>query len=217
MIWSKLRSSFKGIEELLTLYQELDLKMDDFKRKVGIDCPEGCGECCRIPSKKIEVSLLEAIPLGIHLWENGEGEIFLERIYRMDQDSLCIFYRNSPSGNPKGFCYVYPQRPLICRLFGFSAILDKYGKPILVLCSKLRESPPEKILGIQSMVKKGVEVPINSSYARRVLRINPIYGQGLYPINEAIKMGLEVVGYRLGLFRESKEEGETLYPYDRAA
>ncbi len=196
-VGDEISSSFFGYKELLEVYNDLDRRIEFLKNVSGIDCIENCGKCCMLPSYKIETSIFELIPLAIHLWEKGEAEIFLERLNIVDRSSPCIFYKENLIDKEKGHCYVYPLRPLICRLFGFSAIEDKYGRPIIILCSILKKELPEKCSKVQEMIAKGLDVPINSFYAKRIALINPVYGKDLYPINEAIRIGIELVGYRL--------------------
>ncbi len=216
-IGDEISSSFFGYKELLEIYNELDYRIEFFKKVSGIDCIKNCGKCCKIPSYKIETSIFEVIPLAIHLWEKGEAEIFLERLNRVDRSSLCIFYKDNLTDKEKGHCYVYPFRPLICRLFGFSAIEDKYGRPIIILCSIVKKEKPEKCSKIKAMIEEGLDLPINSFYAKRIALLNPVYGKELYPINEAIRIGIELVGYRVNLFREERDESDPLHPYRRAA
>ena len=49
----------------------------------------------------------------------------------------CLFY--SPSY--AGACSIYPVRPLICRLFGYSAVKDRSGGPLYRLCKHIPGGP----------------------------------------------------------------------------
>lgn len=185
-------SLFSGLKELLEIYQELDLRVEFFKKKAKINCIKVCGKCCKIPSYKIETSVLELIPTTIHLWEVNEAEIVLENLYRINKYHFCIFY-DFKGKNDRGHFYIYSLRPLICRLFGFSAKRDKSGRTIPIICSIIKEKNPGKFEEIQEKIRNGLEIPINSYYGRRIILISNSYGRDLYPINEAIKIALEIV------------------------
>lgn len=207
---------FPEIQSLLDLYQEIDVKLEKFKKETNLNCVKGCGECCHIPSERIEVTMVEFIPLSLQLWETGEAELFLEKVYRITQEEPCVFYRRDAYRN-EGHCSIYLWRPLICRLFGFSAIEDKYGQPKIVICSVLKKNKPEIAEEINMRLeRRELEVPINSYYAKRVALLPPLYNKKLLPINEAIKRAIEWVGYRLQ-FEKEKKNVEHITPYDRAA
>lgn len=206
---------FQGIEELIEIYKEIDSIIERFKKTTGIDCLKGCGKCCEIPSWKVETTVFELIPLAIHLWNVNEAEIFLDWILKTEKDDFCIFYKKNFNNN--GCCYVYSFRPLICRLFGFSAIKNKYGELIPILCSIIKKEDLNRFEKIKQMLKKGLEIPINSLYAGRIKMISPIYGKDLYPINEATKIAIEMVGYRLRLLNNKGDEFEPTQSYKKAA
>ncbi len=211
-VYEYLFQKFPGIKELIEIYKEIDAHIERFKKITGIDCLEGCGRCCEIPSWKVETTVFELIPLAIHLWKSGEAEVFLKRILRTDRDSVCVFYKKELNKN--GYCYVYPLRPIICRLFGFSAIKDKYSRLHPVLCPIIREGYPDKYEMIKKMIGEGLKIPISSFYGRRIKVLDPIYGRDLLSINEALKITIEMVGYKLRLF---EQEFEPPQPYRRAA
>ncbi len=195
----KLFSSFQGLHELLTVYNELDSLITDFRGETQLDCLKGCRECCNTPSYNIEASVLEMLPLSIHIWQSGEGEYWLQKLSEIRPDDPCVLYISSPSVKSEGGCSKYAWRPLLCRLFGFSAVIDKQGKPVIALCKKVKQLNPHLEAKIQSLINRGLKAPVNSHFAKRVSFLNPFYGQKLYPINEAFRLALEVIGYRLTL------------------
>lgn len=79
----------------------------------------GCGECCRLPGGRVEITREEAGDIAIHLGispdeffsgycENGEKGLELK-----DKNGHeCIFLENDR-------CVVYEARPLQCRTFPF--------------------------------------------------------------------------------------------------
>ncbi len=205
------------IQPLIELYQELDSKIEKFKRETGLDCIRGCGECCAIESRKVEVSMAELIPLSLHLWETGEAEGYLKKMEQMDEGGPCVFYKKGPRVKEEGGCSIYPWRPLVCRLFGFSAVKNKYGQPVAVLCSVLKKRNPEVVREIDLKIQRGLEIPINPYYAKRVTLLYPTYGKERLPINEAVKKAIERVGFYLELLKKEEKGLKTFESYDRAA
>ncbi len=196
--------SFKGLDKLLEVYNELDASIMDFKSATELDCAAYCRECCGTSAQKVEASVFEVLPLSIHLWQKGEAEYWLQKIYDSDSHAPCVLYNPDPSLQPESGCSAYMWRPLVCRLFGFSAMLNKHGKPVVMLCKHMKRLNPDLEGRIQNMVDRGLNVPINSYYAQKVSLINPSLGQTRYPINEALRRALEMVGFRIALINENR-------------
>lgn len=190
---------FEGLESLLALYREVDVVTDEFKRRGKVDCLGSCRECCRTSAANIEVSLFEFLPLSIHLWQTGKAEFWLARAAETAPDSPCVLFNDNSLLQPQGGCRFYAWRPLICRLFGFSAVENKYGLPVVSLCRRIKEKNPGLREKLQQLVNDGLPAPVNSYYARRVSLLNPALGQTRYPINKAFLLALETTGYRLDL------------------
>ncbi|MBZ4655409.1 MAG: putative Fe-S oxidoreductase [Peptococcaceae bacterium] len=209
---AQLFSSFQGLNELLAVYNDLDLLITAFKNKTQLDCLKGCRECCNTPAYHIEASVLEMLPLSIHIWQSGEGEYWLQKLSETRPEEPCVLYISSPSVKSEGGCSQYGWRPLLCRLFGFSAIMHKHGKPVVALCKEAKKINPHLEGKIQGLIDGGLKVPINSHFAERVSFLNPFYGQKLYPINEAFRLALEVVGYRLTLISDIQSDSGNTPP-----
>lgn len=200
---------FEGLDALLALYREIDSVTDRFKREGKVDCLGSCRECCRTPAVNIEVSIFELLPLSIHLWQTGKAEFWLARAAGAAPDSPCVQLNDDALLQPEGGCRFYAWRPLLCRLFGFSAVEDKYGRLVPVLCRRLTQTTPGLRERLQALVENGLPVPINSFYARRIPLLNPSLGQTRYPINKALLLALEITGYRLALAGENGRPHET--------
>ncbi len=192
---------FPGLEKLFAVYAELEDQMACFKRLARIDCLSKCQKCCETAGV-VEASPLEMFPLSIHLWEKGKAESLLEQLTKREPEGPCILLNRNPSLLSKGGCRYYSLRPLICRLFGFSAISDKYGNPKIALCKPLKELK----LGIEERmnerIQEGLKVPFIPHFSRQVAFINPNLGQGLYSINYSLRQALEIVGYRMQFQKE---------------
>ncbi|MFH1553157.1 MAG: YkgJ family cysteine cluster protein, partial [Candidatus Omnitrophota bacterium] len=91
----------------------------------------------------------------------------------------------------KGRCLVYPFRGMVCRIFGFSALKDKYGNLRLATCSILKKNHPDKAKKAQELLDSGYQAPVITSFSMRMRGINPDLGGKLLPINQAIKAAME--------------------------
>jgi Fe-S-cluster containining protein len=175
--------------------------MARFKRLARIDCLSKCQKCCETAGV-VEASPFEMLPLSIHLWEKGKAESLLEQLTKREPEGPCILLNRNPSLLSKGGCRYYSLRPLICRLFGFSAIPDKYGNPKIALCKPLKELKPGIGGRINERIQEGLKVPVIPHFSRQVAFIDPNLGQGLYSINYSLRQALEIVGYRMQFQKE---------------
>jgi uncharacterized protein len=192
---------FPGLEKLFAVYAEIEDQMARFKRLARIDCLNKCQKCCE-KARFVEASPFEMLPLSIHLWEHGKAELFLEQLMRLGPEGPCILFNRDLSLPSKGGCRYYSLRPLICRLFGFSAIPDKYGNPKIALCKPLKELKPGIEDRINERIQEGLKVPVIPHFSPQVAFIDPNLGQGLYSINYSLRRALEIVGYRMQFQKE---------------
>ena len=192
-------NSIPGYRELLKLYEEIDKKTARLKEKKKLSCILGCRKCCETPAENIQVSIFEVIPLAAELWKNDSANIILEKIDDQESSKNCVLYVRDTMIYKNGGCSFYKLRPLICRLFGFSAIIDKYGKKELSVCKIIRKSRNELIQEIRNKIEDSDDLPVFSEYTQRLMGINPYLGQNRYPINVAIKKAIELIGYKLML------------------
>ena len=187
--------SFEGLEALLAFYREVDTVTNEFKKQGKVDCLRSCRECCRTSAANIEVSVFEFLPLSIHLWQTGKAEFWLARAAAAAPDSPCVLLNENALFQPEGGCRFYAWRPLLCRLFGFSAVEDKYGQPVISLCRRITQKNPGLRERLQAQVESGLPVPINSSYARRFFSAP---GPNALPDVKRF-VGAETTGFRLAL------------------
>ena len=183
------------IRALEKLYAALDKEIARFQKATGLQCLSGCGRCCENP--QVETTVLELLPLATELWKSKEAEPAIAKALQANLSGPCIFYKPDPLIAGKGRCAVYPWRPLICRLFGFSATTDKYGKPTLVTCSAIKQTYAQEYIFAEARIKSGRPVPSMGDFSRRAFHIDPNLGKDQLPINEAIVKALEKVGIRL--------------------
>jgi Fe-S-cluster containining protein len=194
---------FPGLEKLFAVYSDLEDQMAGFKRLARIDCLSKCQKCCET-AKFVEASPLEMLPLSIHLWAKRKAEPLLEQLMKVDPEGPCILLNRDPSLPSKGGCRYYSLRPLTCRLFGFSAIVNKYGNPRIVLCKPLKEPNPGIEDLLNERIQEGLKVPVIPHFSRQVAFIDPNFGQRSYSINYSLRQALEIVGYRMQFQKESE-------------
>jgi uncharacterized protein len=187
------------ISEILPLFDKVDAEVNRFVRLSGIHCPEGCGICCE--SQKIETTALEMMPMASHLWATGEADQALLSIAEV-KDNSCILYQKEPKNNQKGCCKVYELRPLICRLFGFFTVKNKYGKYVYGSCKVIKEAYPQAYLKALKIIEEGHHPSHMTDFAIRVLAQGSSLGRNMLPINMALKTAIEHIGFLLS-FDES--------------
>jgi hypothetical protein len=173
------------------LFDRLEIEITTFKSQTHLSCNAGCGKCCSKPN--IDASPLEFLPWAFHLFLNGKAEETLEELNN-NASKNCLLYRPlSVLEHHKGKCSNYKYRGLICRLFGYAANTDKYGKLRLATCSIIKEEQQENFILAEESINKGKYVPIFTDYYMQLAQIDFKMGMTLLPINEALKMAIEEV------------------------
>ena len=106
--------------------------------------------------------------------------------------SICVILDESQEG--AGLCSQYPYRGLICRLFGFAARRNKFGKRELVTCTVIKTQQEGSYVSAESALgDEGQQVPVFTDYYERLRNLDPNLGGDLMPINQAIRRALDVV------------------------
>jgi Fe-S-cluster containining protein len=199
----------KSLPEKVTavkrVYARLDKEIDTLQQSSGIHCLSGCGECCKKPD--IECTPLEFLPLALELFDEGRAEQAWEELQSNSQ-SLCYVFRPHIT-NFGGMCNAYPNRGLICRLFGFTARTNKEGQRELVTCKFIKQEQAEDYDQLVEDLKAGKKIPVMSEYYTRLTSIDPTLAE-FYPINKAIQKALEIVmhyyAYRTRRKRNAQSE-----------
>lgn len=186
---------------LFRLYRRLDRETARFRRQSGIHCAVGCGRCCTTPD--IEATVLDMLPLAVDLWSRKQAGRMLDNIAAQEIDRTCIFYQPDPLIPGQGRCSVYAWRPLVCRLFGFSAKMDKQNKKTFVTCSTIKSLHPQKYDHVQRQIRqntvagsraKQLAIPTMTDFVSQLAGLDPGIGQRSLPINLAMKEALHKVG-----------------------
>lgn len=189
----------------MALLDELDRQTQTFAAQTGLKCKDGCGACCQNPD--VETTVTEVLPLAVHVWSafrpQKAVDSILESLRRTSFRGVCVFYKPDPSLKGQGRCSVYAYRPGLCRLFGFSARRDKYGKAQLVTCKVIKNIQPGLYTRAQTELQKGIPAPFLTALALSVYAIDPHHGGELLPINRALALSLEKIGYSVEKTKQS--------------
>jgi len=181
------------IQQINALLSQIDEQTLEFARATGLKCKEGCGTCCSFPD--IETTVAEVLPLAQYLWDQGKADEVLAAMQADPTQKICHFYKPNPYFPSQGRCSIYAYRPGFCRLFGYSARRDKYDKLQLATCKIIKNNLPEACQNAQQHMDQGLPVPIVSAHLMNISNIDPIHGQKLLPINQAIQTAIELVGF----------------------
>lgn len=172
----------RKVRSVNRVYRQLAIHTSTFKKNSGLACVSGCSACCVKPD--IEATVLEFLPAAYELYMTNSYEPVLEKLNSLE-DTSCIFYNPMNLG---GACTNYQNRGMVCRLFGFSSKLDKYAKLTLVSCKILKQQvDPETISA------KLIKAPDMNGYYMKLFGIDPELATKYFPINQAIKIALEIV------------------------
>lgn len=167
-------------EQVTQLYSDLEREQSPFSL-----CPSGCRSCCNTPAKNIEATILEFLPLAVHIIGSEQYQ-WLELLEKVDDEDRCVLFEPNAAIKPEGGCVFHEYRPLVCRLFGASCVERKNEKQLLA-CRTLRE-PLSKYLHL---------LPNAQYYHTRLIAIDFFLTQERYGINTALRKALQYVGLYL--------------------
>jgi Fe-S-cluster containining protein len=170
------------------VFKELDAEIVSFQSWSALHCKPGCGKCCFKPD--IEATVLEFLPFAHYLYLKDEAYSWHEKLGTAS-DTLCLILNPQQSG--AGLCSEYPYRGLICRLFGYSARINKYSKAELVTCQIIKTEQAGEYSNAMKGIENGETVPVMSQYYMKLHAIDSELTRDFYPINTAIKKAIETV------------------------
>ncbi|GAA4292098.1 YkgJ family cysteine cluster protein [Aestuariibaculum suncheonense] len=174
------------------LFSQLDLEISQFQNHSKLQCLTGCGNCCT--NATIEASPLEFLPWAFHMYLIGKAEDALKTLKPKTKHSVCHLY--SPlnlTDTLLGSCENYRYRGLICRLFGYAASRDKYGKKRLITCKIIKENQQNFYNETMEAINAGLYIPMFTDYYMQLAQIDFKLGHTIVPINKALKLALEDV------------------------
>ncbi|UII28269.1 YkgJ family cysteine cluster protein [Fulvivirga maritima] len=184
-------SIYRKVQAVERVFSNLEKELAAFKNATGLHCISGCGLCCKKPD--ISASPLEFLPLAYSLFKEDLAYQWLEELQASGSEPICKIFRPLLTDGDTGFCSNYKYRGLICRLFGYSAMLDKQGTPQLVTCKTIKTELPQAVLTAQQHIAEGKKTPVMRNYYFQLRSIDSELGQNLMPINQAILEALKIV------------------------
>ena len=170
------------------VFKNLDTEILRLQTASTLHCKLGCGKCCF--KADIEATILEFLPFAHHLYQLGEAEEWHEKL-KVSDSSICLILNPTQAG--AGLCSEYTHRGLICRLFGYSARTNKYGKHELVTCQIIKTEQSAAYEVAEAIIEGGGPVPVMSDYYMQLCGIDIDLTKDFYPINRAIQKALETV------------------------
>jgi len=182
---------YQKVQAVDRIFNQLDKELGSFQQSTGLSCVANCGLCCLKPD--INATALEFLPLAYHLLIHGETERWLEKLQNNKDNKICPVLNEMITTDSKGYCSEYAHRGLICRLFGFSAMLHKNNKPILVTCKPIKEQKTEAFNKANAHIAANKNYPLISNYYMQLRSIDESLGEELFPIRIAIEKAIHAV------------------------
>lgn len=174
---------------LMILNDEIALTYSGYQNDRKLFCRSGCGECCLHPG--IEASVLEMLPLALHLYDTGMAESTLASLQQHTQHG-CFFYQPSSEDRKSGQCGVYPYRPAVCRMFGAAGYRGREGEVLLSICKVIRADQPEAVITtIQSLSSE--TPPMMRNHKAQIAQLDYELSKENMPIKQATEAALEKV------------------------
>ena len=180
-----LEEKVKSVE---AVFEKLDAAIGKFQSDTSLHCKFGCGKCCFKPD--IEATVLEFLPFAFHLHQSNLTEYWLTKLKEANAE-ICMILNPTQSG--AGLCSEYPHRGLICRLFGYSARTNKYGKRELITCQIIKSDQHAAFSETEKKIEQGLDVPVMNEYYMQLASIDFDMSREFYPINVAIRKAIEAV------------------------
>ena len=158
----------------------------------GWRCPSGCGDCCR--SAKVQATALELLPAAAYILQRGEAPLWLAAVQSNGEGGVCAAYCPEPVDPSGGHCRLYRWRPTLCRLFGFSAVRNKYGRLEPVVCARVKAVMPQAIENARRSVAADGPTPLISGYSAVLAAMEPVLGVRQVSLNRALREAIERLG-----------------------
>ena len=185
-------------------YADIEKRIRKIMRSADVNCPEKCGSCCF--SRNIETTTVELLPLAMHLLRNQRVDEIEEKLRDRKESDPCIFFQRHPGSDRDGLCTVYRFRPLVCRMFGFSARRAKDGLMEAQICRVVRERDPDGVRRLEELCREG-SVPDMATCFMRIAGLDPMRGFRLMPFDHSLKETIEYLYWRKPVFFRPNSRG----------
>ncbi|MFH2113344.1 MAG: YkgJ family cysteine cluster protein [Spirochaetota bacterium] len=182
------------LQALAELYHRADEAVSAFCAGSGLVCPHGCGTCCEgfVP----DVMPIEAAAVAAFLADKDKAAAWTLAGSGWGQ-SCPLYAADSP-----WHCTVYEARPLVCRLFAFSAVRDKRGQSSFALCRLMPTAPGRTARSASGSSIMGIfraEPPLMADYGNEILALDPHSNGDRAPLPEALVDALSQVLFLAGM------------------
>jgi uncharacterized protein len=188
------------LESLAYLYQRADTAVDTFTEASGVSCPHACGDCCEgfVPDiMPIEAAFIAAFLAGTDS----------DRAYDLAASGLSPRIREDGrhgcplhADDTPYHCTVYKARPLVCRMFAFSATRDKRGDAAYSVCRLGVGAPGARSAsGARLLEVFGASPPVMADLGSELVAIDPGSASGRAPLPEALARALGHVLFLVGM------------------
>ena len=171
---------------MLALFAEADDGASALAQASGLRCPTGCGHCCAHHRPHTTVS--DMMLLAEEEVRAGNAEERLKQLRALPDDAPCVYF---VAGRLPGGCTAYALRPLLCRLFGFSATRDKHGERALSACHVHKREVSDAVDRASRYVSDGGAVHVMADLQTQADAIDPDRSREQMPINRALTLALE--------------------------
>jgi len=202
------------LSALAGIYARSDAAVAEFVAISGVSCAFGCGSCCEgfVP----DILPIEAAYLATFLAGTDSDRAFrlaasgLEARRRDDGRVGCPLYADDTPYH----CTVYEARPLICRMFAFSAMRDKFGEPTFSVCSKGTSAKGGRSASGAALREVfGAMPPVMSDMGSDLASIEPEAAGNRKPLPEALMEALSRVLFLMAMKRDHPlDDGPDLGP-----
>lgn len=179
------------IREVEKVFKQLEKETNKFCKQSALKCFTGCTLCCL--KKDLEANVLEFLPFAYYLVKNNLHEKALELLDK--NPDYCINLNGDPEKNTSTGCSAYEYRGLICRLFGYSANKDKFGKLSVYTCSYIKNKQEKEYLLSNEKINKDLSIPLVTDFYYRIYYIDSQLASDYNPINVSIRKAIEKVAY----------------------
>ena len=177
--------------KILDLYKDLGAQINQLKEAYNINCISNCSKCCYY--ENVYANILEFIPFVLDLYEqNLLNDFYYFKFQECNSSNVCILLNQIDKTNGFGKCSFYENRGLICRLFGYSAIINKNNEKMFSTCRDIKLNFSDNIKELSNNISN-LSIPVFYEYYLKLYSFNPGFSKDNYPINIAIKKAIEFI------------------------
>ena len=184
-------SIVRKVRAVEKLFKTLEKDIQSLQSQTQISCIENCIKCCT--TSKIVATSLEFYPLAYHLFKTGQAELYLSKIEQNNNNAICPLLNNLVLPDQRLGCGHYDQRGMICRLFTYNYIVNKYGQRKIAACKPIVMTQPEQVNKANELLALNRLGPKASDYYSQLRYIDFWNGSQLYPIAQAIQIAIEAI------------------------